>query len=238
MYLKFHVSANAKPCMCCKLGFEYMYLYDPEEPLNVCLEGGEVCIDFCTIFGYVSAWYCDYDCGEIMFPIGVPGARVHLSKCEEAIGTTYSDGSGHFTFECLEPLNNLQLGGDCGYCVDISHCVIPDCLITAFDAALILKYLVCLDPLSCCYWYKCGQDFFPQQIAADVNCTGVITAYDASLILQFVVGILPLFPCPDMIYWTSLGCDWCVYDCGFNMPDLAGDPGGGPLGRRRVPARA
>jgi hypothetical protein len=214
-YVKFHVSANAKPCMCCKITFEYMHLYDPEAPLNVCLSDGEVCIERCDIYGSVKAWFCDYDCGDIFWYFPLPDARVHLSKCGEAIATTYTGADGKFAFECLWPHDNPQVaGGDgCAYCVEIDYCRMPDGSITAFDAALILKYLVCYETLSCCYFYNCGYDVYPQRIAADVNCTNVITAYDASLILQYIVGLLPAFPCPDPWVWINQECDWCTMSC-------------------------
>lgn len=214
-YLLFHVSANAKPCMCCDIWFRDVNLYDPEVPLNVCTTNGEVCIEHCDIYGSVKAWFCDYDCGEIFWWFPLPDARVHLSKCGEAIATDYTDGSGKFAFECLWPHDNQGFSepDGCPYCIQIDYCRMPDGSITAFDAALILKYLVCYDPLTCCYFYNCGYDIYPQQIAADVNCTGVITAYDASLILQYIVGLLPAFPCADPWVWINRDCSWCTMSC-------------------------
>ncbi len=213
-YLQFHVSANAKPCMCCDVWFTSIALYDPEKPLNVCSDDGKVCIEHCDIYGRVTAWFCDYDCDEMYFFFPLQGARVHLSKCGDPVATTYTDHDGRFEFECLEPHDGQALGGgECGYCVDIDYCRMPDGAITAFDAALILQHLVCRDDLDCCYWYNCGQDIYPQQIAADVNCTGVITAYDASLILQYIVGLLPAFPCPDPWVWIYLDCSSCTMSC-------------------------
>jgi hypothetical protein len=214
-YLKFHVSANAKPCMCCELTWDFMHLYDPEDPLNVCLSGGEVCIEHCDIYGTVKAWFCEYDCGRMYHYFPLPDARIHLSQCGEAVATTYTNDHGRFEFECLWPHYDPQLKGDpcCPYCIDIDYCRAPDRAINAFDAALILMYLVCYDDLNCCYFYNCGDDIYPQQIAADVNCTGVITAYDASLILQYIVHILPAFPCPDPWVWINLDCDWCTMSC-------------------------
>jgi hypothetical protein len=57
-WLKFHVSANAKPCMCCNIWFRQVSVYDPEDPLNVCTYDGQVCIEDCTILGFVTTWYC------------------------------------------------------------------------------------------------------------------------------------------------------------------------------------
>jgi hypothetical protein len=214
-YLKFHVSANAKPCMCCDLRFEYMYLYDPEQALNVCLTGGEVCIEHCDVYGQVMAWFCKYECDRYYRYFALPNARIHLSECDQAVATTYTDDNGRFAFECLWPHDNPQAltVDNCPYCVSIDYCAMPGRAINAFDAALILKYLVCMDRLDCCVFCNCGQDIFPQQIAADVNCTGAITAYDASLILQYIVGLLPAFPCPDPWVWINTNCDWCSMSC-------------------------
>ena len=220
-YLNFHISANAKPCMCCALWFDYIRLYDPEDPLEVCYEGGEVCVDHCDVYGRVTAWFCRYDCGRMYWWFPLPEARVHLSQCGEAIATTYTNDSGLFEFECLWPLDDQGLTGDCGYCIDIDYCRMPDVAITAFDAALILKYLVCYDDLDCCRFYACGQDWYPQRIAADVNCTSVITAYDASLILQYAVGLLPAFPCPDPWVWINVDCTWCSTRCPMDY-DIVG----------------
>ena len=38
-YLKFHISTNAKPCMCCDLWFTDITLYDPENPAPRLLAG-------------------------------------------------------------------------------------------------------------------------------------------------------------------------------------------------------
>ena len=218
--LTFHVSANAKPCMCCSLWFDYMYLYDPEQPLNVCLEGGEVCIEHCDVYGMISAWFCYYDCGRQYYCFPLEGARVHLSECGDGpVATTYTNSKGMFAFECLWPHDDQVLVDDCGYCVEVDYCRMPDAAVTSYDAALILKYLVCMESLTRCPLPGCGSldesggSVYPQRIAADVNCTGAITAYDASLILQYVVGLLPAFPCPDPWVWISLNCTWCSTNC-------------------------
>jgi len=238
MYLNFHVSANAKPCMCCEIWFTDIKLYDPEDPLNVCQSGGEVCIEWCTVGVGVSTWWCDFDCGEPFPTKMLPGVRTHLSRCGEPIETDYTDQEGMVIFDCLEPLDEQDLVQDCGYCVEVDYCPIPRDWINAFDAALILKYLVCMDDLDCCSLVYCeenqsigGEMVYPQRLAADVNCTGVITAYDASLILQYVVGLLPAFPCPDPWAFMMAGdCEECQYNCpasfffvGILKGDVSGD---------------
>ncbi|MGD9139925.1 MAG: cohesin domain-containing protein [bacterium] len=218
-YLNFHVSANAKPCMCCQLCFEEVNLYDPEEPLNVCAYCGEVCIDYCSVKGQITAWYCREGPCEDVHYMPQEGVRVHLSQCDEAIASTYTDSDGLFMFDCLDPLDGVQTLQPCPYCLELDDCAVPRALINAFDASLILRYLVCMDYLTCCAFDYCDDCdkpgmVYPQQVAADVNCTGMITAYDASLILQFVVGLIPAFPCPTNWVWYWMDCfDGCTYDC-------------------------
>jgi len=228
--LFFHVSANAKPCMCCPLRFEHVYLYDPEDPLNVCESGGNVCVDWCDVFGEVSAWYCDYDDCDIPYYLRyLEGVRVNLYQCDESIATTYTDANGNFAFNCLPPLPIPRGKEVCDYCIDMGYCAVPRSQITAFDAALILKYLVCMDDLMCCPIFQTGVWVYPQMVAADVNCTDVITAYDASLILQYVVGLLPAFPCPDMWLWYYALSTNCAQYCpaGFGVVGvLKGDVSG------------
>jgi hypothetical protein len=229
MYLTFHVSANAKPCMCCEIKFEEIKLYDPEDPLNVCSTDGKVCIESCTVFGGVALWWCEYDdCGDPTFTHMLPGVRAHLSRCGEPIATDYTNQDGFVLFDCLEALDEQDLV-QCGYCLDVDYCPIPRDWINAFDAALILKYLVCIDQLACCSFVYCpenpsigGETIYPQRLAGDVNCTGVLTAYDASLILQYVVGLLPAFPCPDPWVFMRLGnCDECQFRCPAIFPFIA-----------------
>jgi hypothetical protein len=228
--LIFHVSANAKPCMCCPIRFEHVYLYDPEDPLNVCESGGNVCVDWCDVSGRVSAWYCDYDDCDIPYYLRyLEGVRVNLYQCDESIATTYTDPQGYFAFTCLPPLPVPGAKDVCPYCVNLDYCEVPRGLITAFDAALILKYLVCMDDLDCCPIFQCGDWVYPQIVAADVNCTDVVTAYDASLVLQYVVGLLPAFPCPDMWLWYYMLCRNCEHTCpaGFGIVGvLKGDVSG------------
>jgi hypothetical protein len=231
-YLKFHVSGNAKPCMCCDIGFTYVNLYDPERPLQACWEDGGVCVDWCDIDGFVYNWYCGYDCGRMYFTHPVEGARMHLSHCGSPVATTFTGENGHYGFECLPPLD------DCPYCVEIDQCAVPGGrVITAYDASLVLRHVVCIDDLDDCpiFTYAVGP-VYPQRVAADVNCSGAVTAYDASLILQYVVGYLPAFPCPQPWVWFSDPQDGCVSDCpgsvdfiGVVKGNVSGPPAPAPL---------
>jgi hypothetical protein len=216
LYLLFHVSANAKPCMCCDIWFTRVNLYDPEDPLNVCAEDGQVCIDWCDVRGVLKHWYCEYDpCEGWWRPVGLPGARLHLWDCHGPVASDYSGQDGYFEFPCLDPLDGTTgaAGEPCYYCVGVDYCNIPDRWIGAFDASLILQYLVCQIDLEDCSFAMNGVVVYPQMEAADVNCTRVVTAYDAALILQYVVGILPTFPCADMWSWFVLEPGSCVMSC-------------------------
>ena len=116
------------------------------------------------------------------------------------------------------------------YCVQVDYCPIPERCITAYDAAMILKYLVCLERLQDCPFGWDGVMVYPQMVAADVNCSNLITAYDASLILQYCVGIIDVFPCPDMWVFYPLGGN-CRSGCPAVVDwigVLKGDPSGCP----------
>jgi hypothetical protein len=208
-YLKFGVSTNAKPCMCCDLWFSHIDLYDPEDPLHVCWQDAQICVDWCDVEGVVNYWKCCFDeCDEPYFIKQLSGAYMHLTDCNgNHVESQYTDADGHYLFDCLDP---LAATGDC-YCVDIDYCPVLPC-ITAMDAALVLQNVVCLEDLDECPFAYGGSMVYPQQVAADVNCSGRITSLDASYILQYSVGLISLFPCPDMWRFYPLPQS-CVYDC-------------------------
>ncbi len=214
-YIRFHVSANAKPCMCCDIWFTNATLWDPEVPMNVCTEDGGVCIESCEVHGQITYWKCCYDdCGEPYRVKPLDGAFVHLMDCcGYPVASQYTDDQGWYHFECLDPIDNDGSKSVCGYCVDVDFCPIPKRCITPIDAALVLQYVVCLDKLDDCPFPNCGGMIYPQQVAADVNCSGLITALDASLILQYFVGLIDVFPCPDMWVFYPDGCGNCVTSC-------------------------
>lgn len=55
--------------------------------------------------------------------------------------------------------------------------------VSAYDAAMVLKYVVGLITLT-----------DTQKEAADVSKNGTVSAYDAALILQYVLGLIMSFP--------------------------------------------
>jgi hypothetical protein len=192
-YLNFHVSQNAKPCMCCKIEFDEVNMYDPEIPLLVQWDDGEVCVEYCRVSGCVNYWKCCVDdCGQPYYAHALEGAEVSLVRtCDtHGMATMYTGSGGCYDFDCLEPL-----GPDCYFTVDVDYCNHLDC-INAFDAALILHHLTCSEGLDDCVFDSNGATVRPQMVAADVTCSNGITSYDATLILQRSVGLAFAFPCP------------------------------------------
>jgi hypothetical protein len=201
-WLIFHISENAKPCMCCDLTFEYMNLYDPERTLQVCLDDGWVCINKCEIAGTVDYWKCCQDeCGEWYLNHPLEGVSVDLFSCGSPVASQYTDADGHYYFDCLDPV-----GGDCPYCLSVDQ--LDDCPFPV-GAGMI----------------------YPQRVAADANCSGQITAFDASLVLQYVVGLIDLFPCYNPWQFFALDPGPCVYQCpgtvdfiGVRVGEVSGCP--------------
>jgi len=118
--------------------------------------------------------------------------------------------------------------------------------ISAFDASLVLRYVVSLLDLTPC-----------QLIAGDVTGNCWVNAYDASFILKRVVHLIPQFPigkdwkfipddflldtlnwctAPDSIFYDSLSEDWCFEDWkGILYGDLSGNWGSVLLAGRDHP---
>jgi len=64
--------------------------------------------------------------------------------------------------------------------------------VQAFDASVVLKYLIGADTLN-----------YQMLSNADVMNTGVITAFDASIVLQYVVGLIPSLPYDTITMGTA-----------------------------------
>ncbi len=236
-YLVFHISANAKPCMCCDLDFTYLNVYDDERTLNVCLDPGSVCIEWCDVAGCINYWKCCLDeCGNYYLIQPLAGIHVTLTDCDgNTLGAQYTSEDGCYEFSCLEPIPD-----DCFYCVTPSDCPdFSDC-VTPYDAALVLRYAVCLDNLDDCTFTSRGNTVYPQRVAADVNCSDLISAMDASLILQYAVGLIDAFPCPDPWVWFPTD-DECVTECPATVDWIGvfkGDVSGCPDCPRPAPLTA
>jgi M6 family metalloprotease-like protein len=201
-YLEFHVSDNAKPCMCCEIMFDEINIYDPEIPLFYRADDGDVCVDWCRVSGCAHYWKCCRDeCGDLYYPEALAGLEVHLSdSCRPTNQATLITGQdGCYSFDCL-----LPPGEDCSYDVSVEYCRLLDC-VDAFDAVLVLRHLLCGEPLDECAFPYDGGMVHPQMVAADVTCTSGITSYDASLILQYTVGLIPTFPCADPWVFYPVG---------------------------------
>ena len=92
-------------------------------------------------------------------------------------GHTASFGAGRTDVYLVSKLSELPIG-------DLSG----DGKVTAYDASLVLQYVVGSKNLS-----------EAQLKAADVTGNGTITALDAALILQYTVGLITQFPDVDMV---------------------------------------
>jgi uncharacterized repeat protein (TIGR01451 family) len=224
-YMGFHVSANAKPGMCCAFEIPWAHVYDDERLLEVCPEGGIICVDACEVFGWVKHWKCCADeCDNYDLNMPLVGASVHVSDCHGPIETILTDGNGEYRFEDLPPIEEA-----CPYCVDVDLCPEMAECVTAFDASLILQYLTAMNDLTECPFEFAGATHYPQRLAADVNCTAQLTGEDASLVLRYVVGLISEFPCPNIWRFYPLGGDNCVEECpgelnwvGIRMGDVSG----------------
>jgi hypothetical protein len=123
-----------------------------------------------TICGPATAKSID---GKVVYTAsnaGVSGAKITLIEMQ-AVRTTNNDG--YFGFDAVpksSTMYTLTASKDSG---DIRNAV------SAYDAALILRYVVGLHGLD---------TYGNQKKAADVNGNSMLTAYDAALILRFIVG--------------------------------------------------
>ncbi|MFH1311614.1 MAG: cohesin domain-containing protein, partial [Candidatus Eisenbacteria bacterium] len=178
-------------------------------------------------------WKCCFDeCDEPYFTRQLDGAFMHLTDCVgNHIASQYTDANGYYLFDCLDPLGEAS---GC-YCVSIDYCPILPC-VTSMDAALVLQNVVCLEDLDDCPFNYGGGIVYPQQVAADVNCSGRITSLDASYILQYSVGLINLFPCPDMWRFYAIPGN-CIFTCpgtvdwiGVQYGDVNGCPECPPTG--------
>jgi len=107
------------------------------------------------------------------------------------IDSVLTDASGGYSF--------LNLTGGMDYTVRPDKSDDASGAITAYDASLILRYVVHLISLSSC-----------QKLSADVTGNCEVSAYDASYILRHVVGQITQFP---------LGKDWRFFPATFVLDE-------------------
>ncbi|MEW5994810.1 MAG: FlgD immunoglobulin-like domain containing protein, partial [Candidatus Zixiibacteriota bacterium] len=139
----------------------------------------EVC-EFLCVSGEIQ--YCSNEkpvCGANVTLTYVPDSAVYpppdihdttvQTQCD---AECQEDCRGHYLI--------CDIVGGYDYCLSAWKDDEYDNAITAFDASLILRYLVNQLYFDCC-----------QKVAADVTGNGCIAAYDASHILKYLVGSLP-----------------------------------------------
>jgi len=86
-------------------------------------------------------------------------------------------------YDCRGEYLICDIVGGYDYCLSVWKDDEYDNAITAFDASLILRYIVNLLDFDCC-----------QKVAADVSGNCCVKPYDASLILKYLVGEFDYFP--------------------------------------------
>jgi len=85
--------------------------------------------------------------------------------------------------DCRGSFKLCDIIGGYDYCLGVNKDDEYDNAVTAFDASLVLRYMVNHLTFNCC-----------QKVAADVSGDGCISAYDAALIMQHLVRMAPAYP--------------------------------------------
>ncbi len=179
--LEFDVTASA-PCGGCT-PLELGLLLNEGEPCVVVPDTAAYCLPMETIAGCVHYYGCPY-LGNTEPP--VPGVTVFLEGA--TLDTAVTDEAGCYELDA---------------CLDSCYIITPTKqgdggAITSLDAALIMRYMVCLESLKYCpivpmemydSTYCPADTVYPQRVVADVSGSGMITSFDASIILRYVVGM-------------------------------------------------
>lgn len=159
----------------------------------------------CDLSGHVVSWSCIWEKTEPVYPYKLPNVEVRVTDCLGGATTAITDEKGYFEFPCV---HNPTPG--CPFCFRITNVGVAG-YVTAFDASLILRYLVNLETLDRCPYDTAKGVMYPQMVAADVNCQNGINAYDAAMILMYTVGTIDHFDCGDD--WVSYPAPNCVTEC-------------------------
>ena len=159
----------------------------------------------CNLSGHVVSWSCIWEKTEPIYPYKLPNVEVRVTDCMGGATTAVTDEQGYFEFPCV---HNPTDG--CPFCFRTTNVDVAG-YITAFDASIILRYLVNLETLDKCPYDTAKGLMYPQMVAADVNCQNGINAYDAALILMYTVGTIDHFDCGDD--WVCYPAPNCVTEC-------------------------
>jgi len=194
-------------------------------------EGDQIILNdssFVATPGIVRVCAEEYEiCGRVTYCLNdepVDGAQMMISGGKD--DTVYTNVNGAYKF------THLPAGQD--YVTRGEKTDDDRGAISAFDASLVLRYVVHLLDLSPC-----------QRIAGDVTGNCWVNAYDASFILKYVVGLITQFPlgrdwkfipadfpldtlnwcvAPDTMFYDSLSEDLCCEDWrGILYGDLSGN---------------
>ncbi len=162
----------------------------------------------CNLSGHVVSWSCIWETADPVYPYKLPNVEVRYTDCMGGSAKTVTDEKGYFEFPCIPNPNP-----GCPFCVGITNVDLHG-YITAFDAGLILRYLVTLETLDRCAFDDGSKTMYPQLVAADVNCQNGINAYDAAMILMYTVGLIDHFECgDDWVFYPVPNCtDVCADD--------------------------
>ena len=159
----------------------------------------------CNMSGHVVSWSCIWEGKGPNYPYPLPNVEMFVYDCLGGKATATSEETGYFVFSCIK-----KPTAACEFCVGVEN-IDTTCFISAFDASLLLRYLVGLEKLEKCPIDNNGDTVYPQQIAADVNCQNGIQAFDASLILRYAVQDIDHFDCPEE--WVYYPRPLCVDAC-------------------------
>jgi len=155
----------------------------------------------CNLSGHVVSWSCIWESIDPIYPYKLEGVEVQYNDCMGGSAKTVTGERGDFEFPCVP---NPSPG--CPFCLKITDIDIRG-YITAFDAGLILRYLVTQETLDKCAYDTGSGLIYPQLVAADVNCQNGINAYDAAMILMYTVNTIDHFDCgDDWVFYPSPNC--------------------------------
>lgn len=148
--------------------------------------------------------YCNTDmpiCGADVTLKYIPDVTHVIDPPDIDDTTVTTNCDGDCGYDCRGTYNICDIVGGYNYCLTVWKDSDYNDAISAFDASLILRYIVNQLALNCC-----------QKIAADVSGDCCVSAYDASLIMKHLIGdaaAYPYFPKK-----AAEGTNWIFFDEG------------------------